>query len=338
MTDNSTGTSTITLSTVTPVYCGEKYLRTLVEHLDKLRVSLDHPDSPLRLIEAIFADDGSIDESAEELRKLQTDYPWVRVVTLSRNFGQHGATVAGLLHSSGDWIVTLDEDLQHHPQHIMPLLRKAISASRDIVYAHPVNDVHRSLFRDLSSRQYKKLLSYLSGNPFVSSFNSFRVIRGSIARAAASVASHETYLDVALGWFTSRVSTLSLPLVDHRYVESGASGYSVRSLLRHARRLFISSEIKALRLGGVVGLISILASCLLTLYVLYSMIWKSVQGWSSIMIAITFFGGTACLLSAVTIEYLSVLLVRAQGKPTFFVVDRESDERIRGWFQTLEQR
>jgi glycosyltransferase involved in cell wall biosynthesis len=290
---NSAGIPIIALSTVTPVYSGEKYLRTLVEHLDTLRVSLDCADSPLRLIEAIFADDGSIDASAEELRKLQAEYPWVRVVTLSRNFGQHAATVAGLLHSSGDWIVTLDEDLQHHPQHIMPLLRNAITASRDIVYAHPMGDVHRSLFRDLSSKQYKKFLSYLSGNPFVSSFNSFRVIRGSIARAAASVASHETYLDVALGWFTSRVGTLSLPLVDQRYVESGSSGYSVRSLLRHARRLFISSEIKALRLGGVVGLISILASCLLTLYVLLSMSWRSIQGWSSLMIAITFFGGAA---------------------------------------------
>jgi glycosyltransferase involved in cell wall biosynthesis len=338
MTDNPTATPTVTLSTVTPVYCGEKFLRTLVEQIDELRMSLDRSESPIRLIEAIFADDGSIDNSAVELDKLKEDYPWVRVVTLSRNFGQHAATVAGLLHSSGDWIVTLDEDLQHHPKHVIQLLRTATTESRDIVYAHPLNDVHGSLFRDLSSKQYKKLLGYLSGNPFVTSFNSFRVIRGSIARAAASVASHETYLDVALCWFTSRIATLSLPLIDQRYVESGASGYSVRKLLRHARRLFITSEIKVLRLGGVVGLFAILTSCLLTLYVLLSMTWTSVQGWASLMIAVTFFGGAGCLLAAVTIEFVSVLLVRAQGKPTFFVVDRQSDERIQAWLQASEQR
>ena len=336
MTDQPDAIPIITLSTVTPVYCGEKYLRSLVEHLETLRVSLDHPNSPLRLVEAIFADDGSIDRSAQELRQLQQEYPWVRVVTLSRNFGQHAATVSGILHSSGDWIVTLDEDLQHHPQQILHLLRTATNTSLDLVYAAPISHVHNSWIRDLSSKIYKRLLGYLSGNSFVSSFNSFRVIRGSIARAAASVASHETYLDVVLGWFTSRVTILRLPLTDHRYVETGTSSYSVQTLLHHARRLFISSEIKALRLGGVIGLIAILTSCLLTIFVLFSMTWMSVRGWSSLMIAITFFGGVSCLLSAVTIEYVSVLLVRAQGKPTFFVVDRQSDERMRVWFKSSE--
>lgn len=338
MTEITCSDARVTLSTVTPVYSGAEYLRALVEQIRELRDALNTSNAPLQLVEAIFADDGSIDNSADVLKCLQSEYPWVRVVTLSRNYGQHAATIAGILHASGDWIVTLDEDLQHHPQHVLRLLQTAISCSHDIVYAHPVSAVHRSLFRDGSSRVYKKLLGFFSGNPWVSSFNSFRLVRGSIARAAASVSSYETYLDVAFSWFTSRVGTLALPLIDQRFINSGSSGYSVRSLLRHARRLFVSSQIKAIRLGGVIGFMAILASCVLTPYVFLSMAWRTVQGWSSLMIAITFFGGVGCLLAAVAIEYISILLVRAQGKPTFFVVDRQSDEQLRSWLQSSNVR
>jgi glycosyltransferase involved in cell wall biosynthesis len=235
-------TQTVFLSTVTPVYRGAKTLRELVEALGEVRRELESRNSPIHLAESIFVDDGSEDGSMRLLRELSAEHPWVTLVCLSRNYGQHPATMAGILHASGDWIATLDEDLQHHPRHLLGLLKLAVSEGYDVVYANPQARVHQSLFRDLGSSLYKWLIGRLSDNPNVRLFNSFRMMRGSVARAASAVAAHSTYFDIAVSWFTSRIGTKTLPLLDLRYARERESGYRFGSLLSHARRLLHSSD------------------------------------------------------------------------------------------------
>lgn len=324
---------TIYLSTVTPVYQGADYLVRLVQALAHVKQGLHDRNVPVDLAEAIFADDGSRDNSAAVLADLARQYPWVKVVTMSRNFGQHAATIAGVLHTSGDWVATLDEDLQHPPNRLEELLTQAILRDQDIMFARGASAVHRSWFRDGSSRLYKWLLSRLSGNAHVSRFSSFRMVRGSIARAAASVASHETYLDMALCWFSNRIDSLTMPLMDERYATQRKSGYNLWSLIRHARRMFISSQVKLLRFGALVGILALLAGVLLLPVIVAVRPWSVVRGWGSTMAAILFFGGVSCFLLGVILEYMSVLLLRAQGKPTYFAIDRSKDEILRAWLQ-----
>ena len=107
----------------------------LNEALARERQRWQTEGAPFELGEAIFVDDASIDSSSEVLRDLDEKYDWIRVVTLARNFGQHPATIAGILHTSGDWVVTLDEDLQHDSAAIESLLKIAAETNADIVYA-----------------------------------------------------------------------------------------------------------------------------------------------------------------------------------------------------------
>lgn len=319
----------ISLSTVTPVYQGARYLRELVAELEAVRTALAREQSPLELLEAIFVDDAAIDTSAEVLAELQADRPWLRVVHLSRNFGQHAATAAGILHSSGDWVATLDEDLQHHPRHLVPLLLEACRHHHDVVYASATGSVHRSAFRNVSSRLYKLLVGWLAGNPSIRKFSSFRVIRGSIARAAASVSTHDTYLDVVITWFTNRLASLDFPLHDIRSEAGNTSAYTLRRLLRHARRMLISSEIKLLRIGGAIGGLALLTSTVLGCATLTLKLFYperiTVAGWASLFLAVSFFGGLISLLVSIVLEYLTTLLIHAEGKPPFFVVERNQD-------------
>lgn len=259
----------IYLSTVTPVFQGAEYLEDLVFEISKVKDELEFSNAPFTIIESIFVDDGSIDGSSLVLEELSKIYPWIVVITLSKNFGQHPATTAGILHSSGDWIITLDEDLQHHPKFILPLLKSAIYNSSDIVYANPEQSVHESGFRDYSSRKFKFLISKLTKNPTIMMFNSFRLLRGSIARASAAISIEQTYFDIALGWFTNRISQVELPLKDQRYIKTKASGYSLIKLLSHAKRLVQSSELKILRIGTVLGLATTIFGFLFVIYVFF---------------------------------------------------------------------
>jgi polyisoprenyl-phosphate glycosyltransferase len=328
----------IYISTVTPVYSGEKYLENLVQHLEKFKNGLVDKSYDLELLESIFVVDGAIDQSLAVLKKLELKYDWIKVVVLSKNYGQHPATEAGILYTSGDWVVTLDEDLQHDVNFITQMLATAIVNKSDVVYALPMSGVHKSFFRDNASILYKKVVSVLTGNKNIRLFNSFRIIRGSIGRTAAAICGPDMYYDVSLGWFTDSVSTYELKLVDYRYSDESKSGYTVRSLLSHARRLFVSSQSNIIRVFSLVGLFSFLTGAIYGLFIVISTLagqYDSAPGWASVISSILFFGGLISSSIGIMLEYMGVVIGQVQGKPTYFVVDRYKDDQLMNWANKL---
>jgi polyisoprenyl-phosphate glycosyltransferase len=324
------------ISTVTPVYSGEVYLRSLVEALAVLRAEWLLLECPFQLEESIFVDDNAVDGSAAVLESLAKEHSWVRIISNSRNFGQHPATIAGILHSSGDWIVTLDEDMQHDPVHVLRMLESAVGRRLDIVYARPEAAVHQSNFRDLGSVWLKRMLVLLTGNKSIRHFNSFRLLRGGVARSAASVCSHETYFDVALTWFTNRIDSITVHMKDERFIQSGASGYSFSRLLGHAKRMIISSQAKVLRFGALIGFVVMGADLVFGLWILIQNIIQKEstvpRGWASLFLVSLFFGGLSISMLSIILEYLTGVVLHIQGKPTFFIIDRSTDARIAKFF------
>jgi len=330
----------LTISTVTPVYNGAKYLESLVEALEKLRNELHKANAGLELGESIFVVDDAIDNSEELLRNISSTKDWVKVVTLSRNYGQHPATIAGMLHSSGDWVVTLDEDLQHHPKYILSMLNNAAENHADVCYANSAKRVHNSFIKDNLARFFKSMMARILNNPHTQDFNSFRAIRGEIARGAGSICRHETYLDIALSWFTKRIVKQNVLLVDDRNLNSSDSGYSFMGLVRHAKRMVMSSKIKFLRLAIPFGIIAFLTSIILSIYALASaaMNYDAVvhKGWASTILVVLLLGGMTILLVSILLESVGDLMLSSNGKPTFFVVDRSKDEALKAALNKLD--
>jgi glycosyltransferase involved in cell wall biosynthesis len=319
----------VPISAVIPVYRGELTLPALAGELAKMADAWKSAGLPIELAEAIFVDDGSRDGSAQVLSSLQREYAWVRIITLAKNYGPHPATIAGIAQSRGDWIVTLDEDLQHHPQHIRAMLTLAVRDHLDVVYARPADAVHQSLFRDGSSRLCKALIAALTGNPRVRDFNSFRVIRAATARATAAVAAHEPYLDVALCWFTDRFGTHTVAMKDWRFIAQKTSAWTPRSLVAHARRMLVSSEAKWARLIAIVAMTAILSGIALAVQILLHGLREpggmDGRSWTPVLLAVLFFGGLSAFFVGLLLEYFAANLRHLQNKPTSFAVDRSGD-------------
>jgi len=329
--------SPVSISVVVPVYSGEAFLVELISLLDLIRKEWRERGMPAEISEVILVDDAALDNSPAIIDHLAATYGWVSAIHLMRNFGQHAATIAGVLHTAGDWVITMDEDLQHPPSQIESLLRCAVETGSDIVYANPVSAVHQARSRDWASRSFKKVMVFLTGNPYIVNFNSFRLLRGSMARAASSVCGHETYFDVALSWFTKRIGVTVVELKDQRYIKSGLSGYSFYMLLSHARRLLISSQVKVIRVFGLIGMVVVFISILAgfaTIFVKVASSRTIPVGWASLMLAILFFGGYVSFMVALALEYLSHLMQSAHGKPVFFTVDRSTDTQIAEFFRS----
>ena len=201
------------VSVVIPIYQAERQLPSVIAELVPLTAHVVSPDGvPFRVAEVLLVHDDGPDDSARVLREMAAEHSFVRTIWLSRNFGQHAATLAGMSSSGGDWVVTIDEDGQHDPAYIGSMLDVALAEQASVVYAKPTNTAPHSGLRNVASRGAKLMVTTLSGGTDASSFHSFRLVLGEVARSVAAYAGAGVYLDVALGWVAGEVATAPVEL------------------------------------------------------------------------------------------------------------------------------
>ena len=234
------------VSLVIPVYRGEHTLRTLLEEIEPLTHLQKTAEGHLFIIcEVLLVHDCGPDRSDQILEALGDQYPFVQLVWLSRNFGQHAATLAGMASAMGDWVVTLDEDGQQDPTDTGSLLDWALASSLQLVYAQPVNPPPHGWMRNFLSRIAKMISTRLLGNSAIGCFNSFRLVDGEIARTLAAFCGNGVYLDVGLFWVSGRIGHCPVRL---RNEMGRPSGYSYFKLFGHFWNLILTTGTRPLRL------------------------------------------------------------------------------------------
>lgn len=307
-----------------PVYRGETTLAETTREL--LRYSADSltPNGEsFRVSEVILVYDNGPDKSDSVMRSLASESELVRTIWLSRNYGQHSATLAGMASSAGDWLVTIDEDGQQDPNDIGLLLDAALSESAQVVYGRPLNKPPHGAIRNAASRLAKWLVSKMSGNERSLDYNSFRLILGTVGRGAAAYAGPGVYLDVALGWIAGRYTTAGITLRG----EQRASGYSTRALASHFWRLVVSSGTRVLRLVSLAGVLLAVVGVLVAIWVvIQKLVWGiDSVGWASLMI-ITLLGFGAVLFAlGVIAEFIGANVNMAMGKPSYYITTDPAD-------------
>jgi glycosyltransferase involved in cell wall biosynthesis len=315
-----------TLSVVVPVYRGEQHLPALVEDLSAYTESRRTSDGhTFRVTEVILVNDCGPDDSARVIRELAGKYDWVRPVWLSRNFGQHPATIAGIASSSGDWVVTMDEDGQHDPADIGGLLDAALREQASLVYAAPVNPTPHSAFRNITSRLAKRLINVLSGGTADASvFHSFRLILGEVGRSVAAYAGQGIYLDVALGWVAGKPVTAPVTV---RGEGERQSGYRARTLLSHFWRMVLTSGTRSLRLVSVLGAVFATLGVVLAAVLAIERIngGDVPEGWTSLVVITLLCSGLILYALGVVAEYVGVAVNMAMGKPLYLITTDPQD-------------
>jgi undecaprenyl-phosphate 4-deoxy-4-formamido-L-arabinose transferase len=318
-------TSPHTVSVVIPVYRGELTLATVVTELLAVPSPWGSTDGHrIEVAEILLIWDNGPDNSAAVIRQLAADHPQVRPVWLSRNFGQHAATLAGMASSGGDWIVTLDEDGQHDPRFIADMLDVAMATGAPVVYAEPTNPAPHGWFRNAASKTAKRTVAVLSGGK-APRYQSFRLVLGEIGRSVAAYAGSGVYLDVALGWVAGRDAVCPVTL---RRGGERPSGYTFRSLLSHYWSLVVSSGTRALRMVSAIGVIFAILGLAVAAWLLISSLagtQQTVRGWASTIVVILVTSGTTLFSLGVIAEYLGVAVNMAMGKPLYLIVSDPSN-------------
>jgi len=246
------------VSIVVPVYNEEANIPELVPRLFAVLDTLERPS------EVICVDDGSRDRSLELLRGLLDRYPdRLRVVELSRNFGQHPAILAGFAIAGGDVIVTIDADLQNPPEEIPKLLALA-DQGFDVVGG--VREVRRdSLFRRAASRIVNRVTTAITGIRMTDYGCMLRAYSREVIDLINRCEESSTFIPALAQTFSRRPAEVS---VRHAERRAGASKYSLYRLLRLNFDLMTGFSVVPLQIFTLFGFLTASGGLVLGVYLL----------------------------------------------------------------------
>ena len=317
------------ISVVIPVYRGATTLPSLMDELVPLTSEQRTPNGhDFSICEVLLVHDCGPDRSDLTLEALSVQHPIVHPIWLSRNYGQHAATLAGMASATGDWVVSIDEDGQQDPADIAAMLDRALGGALQLVYARPSNPPPHGWLRNIASQTAKTISTKLLGNSSIGRFNSFRLVDGEIARTLAAYCGNGVYLDVGLFWIVGRIGYCDVKL---RKEMDRPSGYSYFKLLGHFWNLVLTTGTRPLRLITVTGFCSIVMAFLISIYALHGKFFGQVPvaGWASTLIVVSLFSGSILTALGVIAEYLAVTMGIVMGKPLYVVATKPTRPLVR---------
>jgi polyisoprenyl-phosphate glycosyltransferase len=319
------GGQPLSVSVVIPVYRGATTLPTLIDEVDQLCSEQRTPDGRrFRVAEILLVWDRGIEGSHRVVRDLAQQRESVRAIWLSRNFGQHAATLAGMTSSGGDWIVTMDEDGQHDPAYIGQMLDTAYRNQSQLVYASPTTPPPHGALRNAASRLTKWLFVRVLASEAPIAFHSYRLMLGEPGRSVAAYTGPGVYLDVALSWVVADAVICPVPMRDEG---RATSGYTYRRLLGHFWRLVVSSGTRPLRIVSLTGLVFAFAGVGLSIYSIVRRLTGNinVQGWTSVFVGLLVVGGAILFSLGIIAEYIAAATNVSMGKPVYVIVRDPAD-------------
>jgi len=300
---------TVQISVVIPLYNEEESIEELYSQLVPVMVDLGEP------YEIIFVDDGSKDKSFDILQGLHIKDNHVKVIRLTRNFGQPAAKSAGFDFSKGKIVVTIDADLEHPPEEIPKLIKK-IEEGYDVVYGIFSERKH-STFRIAGSGFSKWVLSKIVtvGRTNISGF---AAMRASAIERLKLCGERTRFLSGLLSWTGANVGTVE---VEHRYRHAGKSRYGIFKLLGLWFDMIVSFTDLPLRLASVGGFILGAIGLLMALgylirYLLYGF---GVPGFATTTILLFIFFGFQFLYLGIIGEYLARINTEVRHRPRYIV-------------------
>jgi glycosyltransferase involved in cell wall biosynthesis len=293
------------LSIVIPLFNAALTLPALYQELAALEISGG--------FELILVNDGSRDETEEIALKLtrKSRIP-ITLLSLSRNFGEHNAVMAGLRASRGHYVVTMDDDLQNPPSEVLKLLSAAESERHDVVYALYERKEH-AWWRNFGSRLTNLIADYVVEKPRKLYLSSFRCMTRLVADEIAKSTTPYPYIDGLIFQVTQNAGVVR---VRHMEREQGQSGYTLRKLLRLWMSMLVNFSVLPLRLMTVAGMITSALGFLAVIeVVLEHLLKKNPTGWSSLMAAILLLSGMQLLLLGILGEYVGRIYLGISDKP-----------------------
>jgi polyisoprenyl-phosphate glycosyltransferase len=299
------------VSVVIPAYNEERNVPAVFE---AVRFSL--PDS--QVYEIIFVDDGSSDATAEQVRRLTALDSSVRLIRFGRNFGQQSALLAGMEAARGAAVITLDCDLQHPPE-LLPLMVQAWRNGAKVVQMVRTQTAGVGFFKKLTSRAFYWFVNILSETPVVSGAADYQLLDRVVVDTVLQFKDRYPFVRGLVAWLGFPSFQIEYSAPERR---TGAASYTLRKMIRLSLQAVMGLSSKPLRFSFYFGLFTAAFCVLYAAFAVAALATgKTVQGWTSVIVMVTFLGAVQLVSIGIVGEYLARVYDQSRGIPRYVIVE-----------------
>ena len=266
--------------------------------------------------EFLLVNDGSTDNTLQQMIRLHQKDPHYNYLDLSRNYGKEVALMAGFDYATGDALIIMDADMQH-PVNVIPEMLKYWEEGYDDVYAQRQGS-QESWLKRKTSHWYYKVLQSLTRVPIQKDTGDFRLLDRSCVEALRQMRESERNTKGMYSWIGFHKKGISYQQQER---QEGKSKWSVMSLINLALNGIMSYTIAPLRLASVMGLMVSLVAFLYLVYIIVmtNLYGDPVQGYPTIMVTMLFLGGVQLLSLGILGEYIGRIFNEVKGRPVYFI-------------------
>ena len=299
-------------SCIVPCFNEEEVIPLYYEEMQKVRKQEEGKID----FEIIFIDDGSKDKTLEVIKKLSEQDECIHYVSFSRNFGKEAAMYAGFEHANGEYVVTMDVDLQDPPHLIPEMIRCIEEEGYDSVATRRVTRKGEPPIRSFFARRFYGLINKISDADIVDGARDFRMMKRDMVNAILSMPEYNRFTKGIFGWVGFKTKWIEFENVERA---AGETKWSFWKLFRYALEGIIAFSTVPLTIVSLIGVIVCIIAFLFLLFVVIraTIFGDPVAGWPSLICVISFLSGFQLLGIGVVGMYLSKTYLETKKRPIY---------------------
>lgn len=308
------------ISIVVPCYNEEESLPLFYEEVNKVTEQMKKKAS----FEFVFVNDGSKDKTLEELRKLAKKDKRVRYISFSRNFGKEAGMFAGLEHATGDYITTMDADLQDPPILLEEMFDTLETKEYDCCATKSTNRKGYSFLRKIFTKWFYSIIGKISKTEMVPGARDFRLMTRQMVDAILSMKEYNRYSKGLFSFVGFNTKWIDFEIEDR---QAGVSKFNFWKLFSYAVEGIVAFSTAPLVFSALVGvLFCVIAFIFIIFIIVKTLIWGDpVGGWPSMVCIMFFVGGVQLFCTGIIGEYLAKTYLETKHRPVYIVKETEKD-------------
>ena len=308
------------ISIVVPCYNEEESIPLFYEEMKKITAKMsDRCD-----FEFVFVNDGSKDKTLEILRRLARMNDKVRYISFSRNFGKEAGMLAGLEAATGDYITTMDVDLQDPPELLEEMFETLESGEYDCCATKSTNRKGYGFFRKIFTKWFYSIIGKISKTEMVPGARDFRLMTRQMVDAILSMREYNRYSKGLFSFVGFETKWIDFQITDR---QKGESKYSLWKLFTYAIEGIVAFSTAPLAFAALMGIIlCFVAFVMIIVIVVKTLIWGDpVGGWPSMICIMSFLSGIQLFCTGIIGEYLAKTYLETKKRPVYIVKETEKD-------------
>ncbi|NDW08108.1 glycosyltransferase family 2 protein [Dysgonomonas sp. 520] len=308
------------ISIIIPCYNEEEALPYLYKELEKVTKVMSEQE-----FEFIFVNDGSKDKTLDVFRELRAKDERVRYVSFSRNFGKEAAIFAGLETATGDYVATIDADLQDPPMLLEEMYKTLQTEDYDCVATRREDRKGEPIIRSFFARKFYQLINNISDTKLVDGARDFRLMTRQMVDSILELREYNRFSKGIFGWVGYNTKWISYENVER---VAGKTKWSFWGLFFYSLEGIIAFSTRPLAIASLFGILFFIISLVFIAYIVTkTLLWGDpVAGFPTLICGIFFIGGIQLLCLGILGQYLSRLYLEVKRRPIYIVKETEKSK------------